>query len=150
MALTLAKYYQTQNLSVDNQNLWPPPDQTMLWPTILTLVVDIISALLAGVVIYAWYSRGHDMSGKWDNVRTAFDLLTLVLILVLSSVVGGTMYSTGQSTGPGAQSLWRVACNAESDIYQDFINLNSYCIEQVVSFVKEVLTHRIWELGWRL
>jgi len=134
MALTLAKYYQTQNLSVDNQSLWPPPDQTMLWPTILTLIVDVISAILAALVIYAWWSRGHDTSATWDNARTAFDLLTLILIITLSSVVGGTMYVTGQATGPGPQSLWRVACNLQTDIYQDFIDLNSYCLEQVFWF----------------
>jgi len=149
MAFTLAKYFQTQNLSVDNQSLWPPPDQTMLWPTILTLVVDAISAILAAVVIYAWYSHGHDMSGKWDNARSAFDLLTLILIIVLSSVVGGTMYATGQATGPGPQSLWRVACNVTSDLYQEFIDLDSYCLEQVFR-LGIVLTCRIWELGWLL
>ena len=89
------------------------------------------------------------MSGKWDNARSAFDLLTLILIITLSSVVGGTMYATGQATGPGPQSLWRVACNVTSDLYQEFINLDSYCLEQVLR-LEIVLTCRIWELGWLL
>lgn len=133
MADTLSIYYNTINISTGGQTLWPPTDQTMLWPTYLTLVSAIISLILAIVVLAAYY-WSREASDRMETWRTAFGVLTLVINLILACVVGGTMFSTGQSTGPGAQSLWRVACDADDvkqAIFSEFVNLGSYCIKQV-------------------
>lgn len=137
MTLTLAKYRQTQDVSVQGQALWPPKDQTVVWPTIFAMVAAAISIATASAVLLA-YLWSVKMSDRMDTYRTVIEVLVLVINLVLASVVGPTMFLSGNNSN----SLWGVSCAANDAavaLYQEFLNLGSYCIEQVRIYVLDKL-----------
>jgi hypothetical protein len=134
MAYMLRKYYQTLTVDVNGETLWNPPDQTVLWPTFLTLVAAVFTSVLSAVVLVA-YLRSTTTAERIDDWRSGI-LWVLLIIKVASEIATASgMYATG-AHGPadGPQSLWYQTCTATSDdahTFAPFINIPQFCGMQV-------------------
>jgi len=150
MAFSLAKYYQTLNVAVDGENLWNPPDQTVLWPTYFTLVATSLTSLFAVCVLVAYYYSTHTAE-KIDDWRSRFLWVLLALKMILEIATTSGMYVTG-AHGPanGPQSLWYQTCTATSDsvtLFSKWINLDQYCGMQVL--LRVLVTDSRFSMLWR-
>src|SRR5271154_216006 len=116
MAFTLNKYYETINLTADDQPLWNTPDQTVLWPTYFTLATAVITSVFSAIVL-ATYCWSTTLAERIDDWRFRILSLALIFKIILEITTSSSMYATGAhgpSTGP--QSLWYQTCSATSDV----------------------------------
>lgn len=138
---TLTEYFVTENTVIEGENLWPPSDDVMLWPTILTLIVAVVTLILTTIVLIA-YCNGTAAADRWERRRSTFgNIATCFTIfkMIACAVASSSMYITGQSTAPGPQSLWRIACDASQeaqDLFHRIIDLGNYCTLQAYSIAK--------------
>ena len=134
MAFSLRKYYETLNLSANGENLWNPPDQTVLWPTYFTLVSSVLTSVFAACVLAA-YLYSTTTAEKIDDWRSRILWLALFLKIALEITTSSGMYATG-AHGPsdGPQSLWYQTCTATRDtveLFKPWINIDQFCGMQV-------------------
>ena len=134
MAFTLHKYYATRNVAVGGQALWNPPSDTVLWPTYFTLVTSVITAILAAVVLAAYY-WSTEAADRIDDWRSRLIWLAFALKLGLEISTSSSMYATGtRAPENGPQSLWYQTCTMTDEAVSMFsfaINLNQFCFMQV-------------------
>jgi hypothetical protein len=142
MSFTLHKYYETINLTADDQPLWNTPDQTVLWPTYFTLVTAVITSIFSAVIL-ATYFWSATLAERIDDWRFRILLVALTLKIALEIATSSGMYITG-AHGPatGPQSLWYQTCTATSDVVSLFsfaVNIPQFCSMQVCAL--PVLAH---------
>ena len=133
MAFTLHKYYETINVAADGQTLWNSPDQTVLWPTYLTLVTAIITTVSAAVILTAYY-RNMTTAERIDDWLSRILLGVVFLKFALEVAASSGMYATG-AHGPsdGPQSLWYQTCTATDDaasLFSFAVNIPQFCTMQ--------------------
>ena len=134
MAFSLRKYYETLNVNVDGEDLWNPPNQTVLWPTYFTLVTSVLTSLFAACVLTAYYYSTRTAE-RIDDWRSRILWLALFLKIGLEIATSSGMYATG-AHGPsnGPQSLWYQTCTATRETvnrFESWINIDQYCGMQV-------------------
>ena len=110
----------------------------MLWPSILTVIVAVVTLILTTIVLLEYY-KGTAAADRWENRRSTFGKMATCFTIskmIACAVASSSMYITGQSTAPGPQSLWRIACDASQEaqhLFQRIVNLDSYCTLQNLS-----------------
>jgi hypothetical protein len=134
MAYMLRKYYQTLTVDVNGQTLWNTPDQTVLWPSYLTLVTAVLTSIFSAVVLtaYLWSTTTAERIDDWRS-RILWVLLIVKVAMEITTSSG--MYATG-AHGPanGPQSLWYQTCTATADDaknFAPFLNIPAFCGMQV-------------------
>ena len=133
MADTLGKYYQTKNDTNGGVSLWPSPADTQLWPSFLTLAVAFVTLVLTVIVLVAYF-WGEVASDRWEGRRSTFGKVVALFNILSCVVASASMNKTGNATGPGAQSLWRITCNATQEaqsLFEHVINFSQFCTMQV-------------------
>jgi uncharacterized membrane protein YidH (DUF202 family) len=139
MAFSLVKYYQTIDVAAEGQNLWNPPDQTVLWPTYFTLISSVITSILAAIILWAYY-RSTTAADRMDDWRSRVVWLILLVKVVLEITTSSGMYATGAHapTADGsAQSLWYQTCSATPDqvsLFSFSVNIPQFCTMQACLF----------------
>jgi hypothetical protein len=139
MAFSLVKYYQTIDVVAEGQNLWNPPDQTVLWPTYFTLISSVITSILAAIILWAYY-RSTTAADRMDDWRSRLVWLILLVKVVLEITTSSGMYATGAHapTADGsAQSLWYQTCSATPDqvsLFSFTVNIPQFCTMQACLF----------------
>lgn len=146
MGNTLFQYYSTITSSNGGQNTWPAPADTMLYPTLITFGASLISLVLASIVLIS-YTQGIAKADEWEGTRETFEKCATALKITTSSAAAGSMFSTGNSTASGPQSLWRITCNASQEaktLFHQFIDFDTFCLQQVHCFVLRYTDCRTW------
>lgn len=131
----LRKYYETLTVDVNGQTLWNTPDQTVLWPTYLTLVAAVLTSIFSTVVLIAYIWSTTTTAERIDDWRSRILWVLLIGKIALEIATSSGMYATG-AHGPadGPQSLWYQTCTATQDdanTFSSFINIPQFCGMQV-------------------
>lgn len=127
----LAVFYNTANVVLQGQRLWPVNPK--LWPTYAMLGVAAVSSFLAGMVLLA-YTWGTKVANRWNTARFVLSMTTIAFNFILWAIAAAGMQSTSDFNGIGSQSLWSATCDAtdeQKNIFGHTINFGQFCLEQV-------------------
>jgi hypothetical protein len=123
MGYTLAQYFFTANVNVQNKTVWPPSSDILLSPTILCFIVGIISTVFSFIILNSYIFRGAEVADKWDHRRDAFMKVGGAIKIVLAAVAASTMMQNRNSPSPPF-SLFDLTCNTDSQ--QRFIEVLNF------------------------
>lgn len=126
-AYSLQQYYKTQNDTNGSLQLWSPT--TMLWPTILTLIVAIVILIFNGIEIFA-YCCGKARGDQVTTYQGYFMKFADTLQSTLSTIAAGVTLGTSADPNSLNNQTCSPAADAKAPSFPQ-INLGTICLTQV-------------------
>ncbi|TGZ76250.1 hypothetical protein EX30DRAFT_367529 [Ascodesmis nigricans] len=111
-SITFSIYLSTRNLPpIATSTAWHP--HTILWPSILIFVLAVISFIVSGAVLLAYYLRGHGAAERVGLYSTAMAVGAIIVAVAVWAVVGGVFL--GSKDTKTGRDLWGWACARETE-----------------------------------
>jgi hypothetical protein len=123
----LQQFYSTKTASNKGVNLWTP--NTQLWQMFLVISVDVISMIIATIILIA-YSCGVKAADRWSDRTSNFSIFLSVIKAGAHVAVFFGIYSTAKNSN----SLQGQTCGApasKSALFPQF-KFNRFCSQQVL------------------
>lgn len=127
MASSLQQYYSTINVTNGGERLWDL--NTMLWPTLLALATSLVSVVLTGIIVIAYF-WGAKTADRWEGWRGKFNSFTSSIKTAFHTAVAEAFFSTAFNS----TSLQGQTCNgppAKQSLFSSELNFSSLCAMQV-------------------
>jgi hypothetical protein len=122
----LQQYYSTKTASNGGVNLWTP--NTQLWQMFLVILVDVISMIIATIIVIAYF-WGVKAADRWSDISSNISNFCSVIKAGAHVAVFAGMYATANNPN----SLQGQTCGAPATkpaLFPQF-KFDRFCSQQV-------------------
>ncbi|KAI9891613.1 MAG: hypothetical protein M1814_002547 [Vezdaea aestivalis] len=152
LAITLHKFYSTQDVVRGGRNPWFKAG-TKLWPTTMLLAVAAVGFFI-NLCMMLLYLKNVKWANYAATTSTVFSVSTFLAQIILWAVVAG-LYRYGRDTNGISDDIWGWTCSSGAakiqDQFNDVVHFNQLCGIQTSSWhlsvataVVEVLAAVVW------
>ncbi|KAI9861525.1 MAG: hypothetical protein M1824_002417 [Vezdaea acicularis] len=135
LAKVLGKYLATKGVLIGGRNAWAK--DTKLWPTIMLLVIAVISAFINSIIMLAYCWRSVKHANRASMISTLFTSVIFVVHIVIW-IVTAALYKYGKDTHGVSNDLWGWTCSSKAfkiqPQFQKVVDFDQYCSIQTNSF----------------